>query len=377
MAFLQAPLLKNRSAGLDLLRVALALWVVSIHLIPAAEIVQPGTTPALATWLTGKLYVLFQTRGETHPAVLAFIVLSGYCIHRNGIREHHADLRAYAIRRIFRIYPVYLLGLLLGITALAWTKAAAPAIAAVVTGTDTASGGCVAAKLIGLPALLPAFFGCALLGNTPLSTVVVELCLYAAYPVLLLLVARKVGDRGIWCIIALLWVTQFSAVMVSPDLAQWWHNSSFFGYLPAWWIGAKFVETRVAMKIGRYVMALFITWILLSLILLRFHHELLIVVEARKLVFAMLVGLLISFVDRHQVANRFDFGALGKAGYSLYAMHAPIIYTALVLGAPWWVAGSSAILAGMLSYWAIEEPMLRLGRTIAFRLRPAHPSGEA
>src|ERR1700745_948071 len=42
-----------------------------------------------------------------HRGVTGFVVLSGYCVHRNGLRRERDDVGGYALRRLLRIYPVY------------------------------------------------------------------------------------------------------------------------------------------------------------------------------------------------------------------------------------------------------------------------------
>jgi peptidoglycan/LPS O-acetylase OafA/YrhL len=73
---------------------------------------------------------LFFTLGGV--AVDLFFVLSGYCIHRRGARElatnpkASLDLKQYAIRRIWRIYPTYVAALFLTALIDAYVKANYP-----------------------------------------------------------------------------------------------------------------------------------------------------------------------------------------------------------------------------------------------------------
>jgi len=80
-----APILGFRSPGIDVARGLLALWVLCAHLFAWSSALNQGNgvLTAIFEWL-GRL---FQSNGETHPAVLGFIVLSGYCIHRTGFRQ--------------------------------------------------------------------------------------------------------------------------------------------------------------------------------------------------------------------------------------------------------------------------------------------------
>jgi hypothetical protein len=45
---------------------------------------------------------------------------------------------------------------------------------------------------------------------------------------------------------------------------------------------------------------------------------------------------------------------VGRAGYSLYAFHAPLLVLTLTLGAPWWLAGATTI-AGSLAIYVLSK----------------------
>ena len=89
-----APRDGKYSAGIEFARGLFALWVLFAHCLPWAQ--QVDSSRFIPTFLVdaGKwLIFTFQTRGEVHPAVLSFIVLSGYCIHRNGFRAGSFDIK--------------------------------------------------------------------------------------------------------------------------------------------------------------------------------------------------------------------------------------------------------------------------------------------
>jgi peptidoglycan/LPS O-acetylase OafA/YrhL len=75
-ALLDRPRILRRSDGIDSLRAALALWVLFSHLATWGPLSETGSWGALER-LEGYGVDAFQGRGETHPAVVAFIVLSG------------------------------------------------------------------------------------------------------------------------------------------------------------------------------------------------------------------------------------------------------------------------------------------------------------
>jgi hypothetical protein len=84
----EAPILGLRSPSIDVLRGLLAFWVLGAHLFAWSGTLNQGSI--VLTAMFERLGQLFQSNGETHPAVLGFIVLSGYCIHRTGFRRQAA-----------------------------------------------------------------------------------------------------------------------------------------------------------------------------------------------------------------------------------------------------------------------------------------------
>lgn len=362
------PLRAERALGIDLLRVVFALWVLFSHLVPWAQIAT-GEAPALESLIHG-LARVFQPQAETHPAVLGFIVLSGYCIHRNGLRRDAADLRGYAIRRAFRIVPVYLLASAVGVAAFIAGQALAPRITGAFSGTQAIATDCLAVKFTGISAFLPDLHGCSFQGNAPLTTVMVEMWLYAAYPLLLALALRH-GERALWVLSGAIWAAGLAWATLHPADVSWWHNGSFVGYLFYWWIGAKFNDPRALGLAHRWAWVLAGSWLLLSLALWSGAASLP-VVELRKLVLAVSFGAAICALDRRQPPLLETLGKSGKIGYSLYAFHAPLLILCFALGTQWWVAAAAAISFALAAYAFVEAPCLRLGRRLA--RRRAHPA---
>ena len=106
----------GRSHGIGILRGIFSIYVLLFaHVAFWADAVQgKGSVPSWLTSISNFMVWLFQSRFELNPAVLGFIVLSGFCIHRNGLRSR-IGLGSFAIRRAFRILPVFWLASIFGI----------------------------------------------------------------------------------------------------------------------------------------------------------------------------------------------------------------------------------------------------------------------
>jgi peptidoglycan/LPS O-acetylase OafA/YrhL len=360
--FLDAPRVRGRSSGIDLLRGWFSLQVlIFAHVVFWASYAQgPQAVPICVKWIGEALIWLFQGHAELNPAVLAFIVLSGYCIHRNGLRRGD-PVGPFLIRRVFRIVPIFLLGTAAGVVLFGLSFDRNPELAAALTGTREISPSCVAAKLSIVASLWPIAHPCDFGGNAPLLTVMVEIGLYAVY-VLVSAIRRE----------ALIYVTCTASVAAGaviaffnashPTFYNWWQNSSLLAFLPYWWVGAAAVDPRVSETLRRWMPALVLAWISLTALSSLQAHGLL--AELRKPVQAAIVAQLIVFVDRAAIPQN-PLSLLGRAGYSIYALHAPVACYLLILGLSWWQAGALTIIVGVASYILIERPLDRLGHRLS------------
>jgi peptidoglycan/LPS O-acetylase OafA/YrhL len=360
MAILDSPLSKKRSYGIDVLRGILALWVLFSHLESWTRITQgEQAVPVFLHWIMGASARIFQPHGETNPAVLGFIVLSGYCIHRNGLRGPDDDIAVYFTRRFFRIYPIYVLAVLWGLLCFTLSVEVSPGLARTLSGTSSLSLWYVGAKLAGLSDIIPWMHAFTFQGNAPLHTVMVEIWLYALYPVLIFFAIRRYSEKAFWVIAMGIWGGGILLMSIHPGLSGWWHNGSILGFLLYWWIGAKFTDPDFYPGVYRYRYLLVMVWIL------GMGLGIPLVIEFRKAAFALLFGLVITKCDSIADGRRFGLERIGKAGYSLYALHAPLVYTLLLLGTPWYLVALSAILLGLLVFRVYENPLNQLGRRLA------------
>lgn len=338
-----------RCSWLDLLRTFLALYVVFAHAVPWAASLHGdhGVAGLVSDWLNH----FAQPISETNLAVLAFIVLSGYCIHRSGLGD---GLSHFATRRAFRILPVYVAASILGVLVFLAVVPFYPSVK-LLSGTESISGGCILAKLSTLGAISPSLGRCAFEGNAPLRTVAAEIWLYAAYPVGLLII-RRYGEGALWLLLAAIAIVG-SAYAANTSATNWWHNDSFAGFLLYWWLGAKALDRRFVPLLWIVAPFALAAWITLS------GDQSAFAVELRQLSVALMIAAALPLIDRPRESRATEI--LGRAGYSIYAFHAPIVYSAIAMGVAWQSALAVAAAFGLMGFYLIELPMDRRGREIA------------
>jgi peptidoglycan/LPS O-acetylase OafA/YrhL len=368
------PLRRDRSDGIDALRALLALWVVLAHLIPwSVEAQGPEAVPAWIVRASRLPLAIFQPVGELHPAVVIFIILSGYCIHRSGLRTQGAgEIAGYAIRRFFRIAPLYYIAIAAGVIGFLIASRQSLALASGLSGTQEIAGSCVAAKILVLSAFYPGFHECAFLGNAPLATVLVEIVLYVLYAATFAGLIWRGREPIVWLGGAALFLGTEAMLArgVSPGFYAWWQNGSIFGFLPYWWLGVAFVNPAFARACARKLWLIALAWgVLTAMILLMSRLPApLAVAEARKLCFALGVGVAIYAIDNVRLKGLGGLSLIGRAGYGLYAIHAPLTYTLTIYGVPWWAILIANVLAALVIYRLIERPLIGVGRVLVGRL---------
>jgi peptidoglycan/LPS O-acetylase OafA/YrhL len=308
---------------------------------------------------------VFLPEVETHPAVLGFIVLSGYCIHRNGLRRDDDDLQAFGIRRAFRILPIYLLAIGVGIACFYWARDLDPSLGISLPRTQEITAGCVAAKVSGTAAFVPSQYECSFQGNVPLVTVMAEIWLYVVYALACLLLLRGViGERALWLGIAALWLGGLVWVSRNPGDAFWWHNASVIGFLPYWWLGAKLTDPAFARHVRRALPAVAAGWLALTVLLMADVTHSIFAVDARMLLLAAMFGVGIVALDTVMTERAKAATRVGQAGYSIYALHVPIMIVLFLEGFEWWAVGAITLAIALIVFYLYERPLWRLGRRI-------------
>lgn len=359
---LDTPLTNKHSPGIELLRGVFCLWVLFAHLVQWTQIVQGmHAISENLSWGMSKLILIFQSSGETHPAVIGFVVLSGFCIHRNGLRNSHYDIKNYALRRIFRILPVFVAANLLGIIYYSLSSSWNKDLVRDLTLTNDISIPYVAAKLSGISAFIPSLHENTFQGNAPLHTVMVEMWLYVAYPILFKLMLHKKSERPLWLIVLTVWLCGVIGMKVFPWLLPWWNNGSFLGFLLFWWIGAKCISDNFVKKITSFIYPLMGIWILLTLVIVMNWSHSALLLEMRKALLALFFGI---FFNKIQSINSlaFKFAWIGKPSYSLYAIHAPCSQLLLLLGLGFAPTVAITLGIGFIMFNFYEAPWIEFGR---------------
>ena len=348
------------------------MWVFVFHIFVWGEITTGVTEVVLD--VHHALIDVFVGNFETHPAVVGFIVLSGYCIHRNGLRRSEPDVAAYAIRRSFRILPVYLLAIAAGVASYYYVDPNHATLGAGMTAAQGVSIEGIIVKVTGSAAFIPSQYPSSYQGNPILATVMVEIWLYVVYAATFVLLLRAgLRERWLWIAIAVGWIAGVVYVNSHPGDAAWWHNGSLIGFLAYWWLGAKLNDPAFAAAMRRLLPLFLLGWITLTILLLEDKTTSLFAIDGRLLLLAAIMGNLVVFLDGavRGLAERILNlpGRLGKAGYSIYAFHTPILLVLLVAGVDWWIAGAIGVVACLLIFIVYERPLWLLGRRIASERR--------
>jgi len=336
----------------------LAIWVLLAHGLGWAAYLGRLHSDSILSYINVALLKIFQASGETHPAVLGFIVLSGYCIHRNGFRLGNSfSLKAYAIRRSFRIMPVYYLASIIGVALWFLGMQIDQKLVQTLTGTSSISYWCLLVKISGIASFIPTLFTCSFEGNAPLATAIVESWLYVFYGLVVWRLIRHEKLKAIYWIFGVGWVCSFVIVLFNQTYSGWWHNSSFFAFGVYWWIGAKFSEKDFSPQYSLLVTSIFA-------LMPSFIHSNLFLVELKKIGLSIIFAYLIRLVDNSLRQSKYlAFG--GQAGYSIYALHAPILIMLLILNVPLYLGILIILLVSLMCHYLFELPILNYGKRLS------------
>jgi|GEM_PF-2579213 len=366
---LDYPSVKSYSSGMDSLRGILAIWVMVAHLSIWGGVANQQIWDWLLWFMKG-LNLIFQPIGETHPAVVGFIVLSGYCIHRNGARRDGFNIWKYGMRRAFRIVPTYLLASAVGVAVFVYFTNIDLHTSQSITGTSRIRWDGLLVKLLGISAFIPNLHYFGFQGNAPLTTVMVEIWLYVFYAITMRWLISGVHEETLWKVIFVIWAIGLVIVGVYTKYYSWWNNGSFIAFLPYWWLGAVAVNKSNFRLLPNWkVMVLIYLLLTLGMISGVMHGTAQFLLgEFRKIILAVLFAYGIAYIDDAR-GYVIDWSAkLGKSSYSIYAYHAPILVMALILGLPWWLAPCLVLIVAVILNLVFEAPLTVMGKKLSLRI---------
>ncbi|MDP3073926.1 MAG: acyltransferase [Opitutaceae bacterium] len=273
---------------------------------------------ALLTWPTG---------GQ-HPAVIAFFVLSGFCIYyptarRQRLGEPATGWRNYFRRRFLRIAPVYWAASVLGLGFVA-AEAWRPSADTLLTLHAIASHAEVGARFLGVAGAYPREI---LAGNYILNTVSGEILMYAAYPAFLFF-----ATRSRWILLSAAFLgLQVVAVASLKHLSPYWVFNSVLMLGIFWHAGALAAHlflTRRGHVTALHLVAAWVGFLALKSVP---HFSGLNLLKQAAWGLVCFLGLLwaVRFELRHGALGEHRVIAalrrLGGISYSLYAVHTPVI----------------------------------------------------
>ncbi|WP_263601718.1 acyltransferase family protein [Chryseobacterium sp. PET-29] len=305
---------------------------------------------------------------RANVGVSYFFILSGFIMIVAYHRKEKIGYLDFYRNRVARIYPLYIVGLLLYFF----------------TRYSDVSFYKTFLYLFGIQSWIP---GKALILNFPGWSISVEFLFYLIFPWLYNYLYSK-GNKSIWIIAVLIWIgTQvFSNLYINSPAYKGPHTESheFSHYFPLWHInefligniaGLLFVKNRKEKNYDLAVVVFFIA-IILSLIFipLNFHNGLM-------AVFFVPVIYLIScnngLITKFFALKPLEF--LGEISYAIYIIHIPVLY--IVRSVLWdyfqisesntlfWIYMPVLMIVSAGFYQFIEKPMRDYLRKASFLKR--------
>lgn len=252
---------------------------------------------------------------RANVGVSYFFILSGFIMIVAYHRKEKIGYQDYYRNRVARIYPLYVVGLLLYL----------------LTRYSDFGFYNVFLYLSGIQSWIP---GKALILNFPGWSISVEFLFYLLFPLLYNYFYVK-GNKSIWVIVILIWIgTQvFSNLYISSSSYKGPHTESheFIHYFPLWHIneflignlaGLFFVKNRKEKNYDLTIVLLFIG-IMLSLIFipLNFHNGLMAVLFVPAI---YMISCNNGVVTKVFSIKPLEF--LGEISYAIYIIHIPLLY---------------------------------------------------
>ena len=297
--------------------------------------------------------------------VLLFFVISGFCVHlphaRNGGR---LNIPTYAIRRFLRIYPPYLIAILLSVV-----------VIAVLSESEIGDEPLFSVFMM-LQNYLPVV-NSQLSTNKSLWSIPTEVEFYLAYPIILI-IYNKIGYR--YCLVII--VILFFMSIFSYLNGDTWLAFCSITFYPIWWSGVILADLYANNKLAKPPGLL----IFVSLIFLIIGISSYLVGSANSIAHRFTFGAFFIVLVWYSITMDFNLqklgfiytiiNTLGNMSYSLYLIHYPLL---MLVGNIWFMTFQGkptnflicimfAILTCFISYLfylIIELPSHRLAKKLA------------
>ncbi len=252
--------------------------------------------------------------------VAIFFVVSGFCIHLSYLQASSKDWRTFYIRRFFRIYPPYLLALIVFAFVFPRTRLSFHSL------SDWAQLGSHLLLLHNFDEKL--IFGI----NPSFWSIAVEAQLYLLYP-LLITVAKRIGWRKTLIVLCILELSLrgfagIYATVTGNEVPRWVSGSPLF-YWYSWAIGAALAEAFAKKQVLPFSTTPPILWFSLAICTWLIRP----LAPCSFLLFSVLTATVIAKSLNHNLLPTLQnsvlahFRVLGVWSYSFYLLHQPLIGT--------------------------------------------------
>jgi peptidoglycan/LPS O-acetylase OafA/YrhL len=313
-------------------------------------------------------------------ALPIFFVVSGFCIHLSYCQPARPNLRAFYIRRFFRIYPAYLLALFVFAFFFPYSRLPLNKLFYWAQfGTHVLM--CHNLFDSSIYAITASYW-----------TIAIEVQLYLLFPLLLIYVRRSSFTRALLLLLVIeasLHIFATSFYRAPGDQPPAWLRASPFFFCFSWAIGAGIADAYLSKTTLPFTRIHPAVWLLPAILTSEWPAH-----EFSFSLFALFIASVISRClsqgssgERKSYLGRF-IRRTGLYSYSIYLIHGPIMIAVVSLSAACftWI-GTQTFMAfaialaswlitfplGALMYYWVEKPGIALGKRLlrAWSLRSA------
>lgn len=292
--------------------------------------------------------------------VAVFFVISGFCIHLSWRKNSNGGIRAFYLRRFFRVYPPYFLALCLFTVMLMWE-----------------SGFVVSTwvQFLTHTGLVHNFAGRWFFGINPsFWSIAVEWQLYLLYPLLLLLIRKFGWIKTLWLVglieVGMRFFACYHGVIRNHELPVSLSSGIPFYYWFSWTLGAMLAE--IYLSEGKLPFLKFPTWVFPGLFIAAsffrpvHHFGFLFAALCTVQVLSKMLNGKATVGEPEDVRQNYsaswlnrNLTSIGVISYSIYLLHQPLL--SLIAGAVtnWKFVDSLAtrqaigMVACLLAWWPI------------------------